>query len=160
VPSSRKKNKQVDPFARLASEFCRFLGSSAKLQRERIVLRSAEMLPQLYSAVMKLPRLRCGHPPARIASAPRLDRALGRKLRDWNGYWEYFSPGDRLSSVAGNLADDLADVYADLRLGLDARRRCDGCAVHEWTNNLVHWGEHATSALRVLHSLIIEHRLI
>lgn len=158
MPSSRR-NRKVEPFAKLAADFCRFLGSSAKLNRERIVLGAAEMLPRLYAEVMRLPKLACTHE-RNGGEGPRLDRALEKKLRDWNGYWEYFSPGDRLSSVAGNLADDLADVYGDLKRGLDVRRKCESCAVFEWTNNLVHWGEHATSAMRVLHSLIIEHRLV
>jgi hypothetical protein len=56
-------------------------------------------------------------------------------------------------SIVGDLADDLADIFADMDRGL----RCleaghPAEAVWEWGFGLVHhWGEHATSAIRALH---------
>lgn len=53
----------------------------------------------------------------------------------------------------GDLADDLADVFADVLHGL---RLFDRGAVEDaawsWRLSLwTHWGEHAASAIRVLH---------
>ncbi len=56
------------------------------------------------------------------------------------------------------LADDLADVYRDLKKGLDAFGRSDDNdhrAVEDWKLFFViHWGDHCASALRALNSLI------
>jgi hypothetical protein len=56
-------------------------------------------------------------------------------------------------TVTGNIADDLADIYFDLKQGL--LYMDDGHpfqAVFHWTFMYgVHWGRHATTALRVLH---------
>jgi hypothetical protein len=55
--------------------------------------------------------------------------------------------------VLGDLADDVADILAEVDEGLrlfDSGRRAN--AVWVWIFGLrVHWGEHATSALRALH---------
>jgi hypothetical protein len=56
-------------------------------------------------------------------------------------------------STLGDLADDLADIWRDLRPGLDlfdAGQR--DAATVEWRNGFaIHWGRHAASALYVLH---------
>jgi hypothetical protein len=80
---------------------------------------------------------------------------------DWPGfedkdfYWEVFDPYDHDDNqpVAGSLADDALDVYRDIRRGLalwDASRTRN--AIWEWRFHFdVHWGDHATDALRALH---------
>ncbi|MEI7768302.1 MAG: DUF5063 domain-containing protein [Phycisphaerae bacterium] len=55
--------------------------------------------------------------------------------------------------VIGMLSDDIADIYRDVVTGLrayHAGRRAQ--AVWEWRFNFnVHWGKHATGAIRALH---------
>ncbi len=69
-------------------------------------------------------------------------------------YWQVFDPYDHDEPVGGSLSDDLLDVYADLRRGLelwnsDAPR---SAAIWEWRFHFhAHWGAHATNALRALH---------
>jgi hypothetical protein len=71
-------------------------------------------------------------------------------------YWEVFDPRHEESPVAGSLTDDLTDIYRDLRRGLaiaDSGSMID--AVWEWRYNYeIHWGNHATDAIRVLHRII------
>ena len=54
----------------------------------------------------------------------------------------------------GDLADDLADIWRDLKKGLTAYRTGDLTAAEGiWLFNFnVHWGRHATDALLALHS--------
>jgi hypothetical protein len=56
--------------------------------------------------------------------------------------------------VLGHLADDIADIYGHVVEGLLAYRADDRArAVWEWGFGLQHhWGEHATGAIRALHS--------
>jgi hypothetical protein len=64
--------------------------------------------------------------------------------------------------VIGDLADDIADIYRDLRRGLnllDAGHTEQ--AVWEWVFHLKHhWGEHATSAIRALYWYLQENEAL
>ncbi len=55
--------------------------------------------------------------------------------------------------VTGSLRDDLSSIYCDVKKGfilLDAGYEQD--AVKQWIINMqIHWGGHATSAIRALH---------
>jgi Domain of unknown function (DUF5063) len=68
-------------------------------------------------------------------------------------YWEVSDPYEASEPVCGSLTDDLLDVYADVRRGLDL---WDGshqqAAIWEWRFHFdIHWGDHAVDALRALH---------
>jgi len=56
--------------------------------------------------------------------------------------------------VCGDIADDFSDIYQDVKSGLlayELGRKSQ--AVWHWRFTWgIHWGEHATSALRALHS--------
>ena len=60
--------------------------------------------------------------------------------------------------MAGNLADDFAGIYGDIKPGLDHYDRggttAQEAAITEWRSGMLsHWGHHATGALRVLFHL-------
>lgn len=84
----------------------------------------------------------------------RLFRSLRRKLGTCDQYWKFFNPFVKDKPVLGSLADDLADIYGDIRPGLqlykhgssDAKRT----AIWNWRFHISHWGRHATGALRAL----------
>lgn len=60
----------------------------------------------------------------------------------------------------GDLADDLADIWRDLKGGLslfDAGFK-DAAASHWWQFFWIHWGRHAASCLYPLQYWIAEHR--
>lgn len=75
-------------------------------------------------------------------------------------YSEFFRPiaEPPEEPVTGDLADDLMDIYIDLKNGLryyDVGRISD--AVFEWAFSFgVHWDRHATGALRVLHCWVVD----
>lgn len=75
-------------------------------------------------------------------------------------YWEVFDPiaTPCEEPVAGSIVDDLCDMYLDVARGLvlfDSGDR-DG-ALWEWAFNFrIHWGEHATGALRALHAYLAQ----
>jgi hypothetical protein len=68
-------------------------------------------------------------------------------------YWEVFDPFECNEPVAGSLSDDILDMDRDVSRGLalwDAG--AEDAAVWEWRFSFeVHWGVHATSALRAIH---------
>jgi hypothetical protein len=64
-------------------------------------------------------------------------------------YWQVADRDDQ-EVVCGDLADDLADIWRDLQVGLRTPR--DGDAIWEWRFAFhTHWGQHAIAALSVLH---------
>lgn len=75
-------------------------------------------------------------------------------------YGEIFSPlvAAPDEPVVGDLADDLLDIYRDVALGLhlyDGGRLDD--AVWQWGFNFqIHWGKHASSAIRALHCYLAQ----
>jgi hypothetical protein len=81
---------------------------------------------------------------------------LSEQFNSANRYREVFDPYEASEEepVTGSLADDVADIYQDVRSGLLKWERGEsGPALWEWRFNFeVHWGEHATGALRALHA--------
>ena len=76
-----------------------------------------------------------------------------RLLEDWDLYWQVFDPTKDSEAIYGSLADDIADIYRDLKEGLDdihLARAED--IIWEWRLGFSsHWGKHAIDALRTIH---------
>jgi hypothetical protein len=78
-------------------------------------------------------------------------------------YWAYFDPSEPQDSkeepICGSLADDLADIYADVKPGVRAWESGQDPylenIVFAWKTPLFgsHWGVHAVSAMRALHPI-------
>jgi hypothetical protein len=66
--------------------------------------------------------------------------------------WESWKDGEPLH---GSLADDIADIYRDLKDGSGENEVRD--KVWEWRFSFYsHWGKHAAGALRSIHDLIAD----
>jgi hypothetical protein len=148
-------------FQRQAATLCRLLAGHAKLPLRTFLHRVHESLPRVYAAALALPDVS----PVRDASyrsvTPeawrRLYRSIEARLGGRTYYSEVFDAYGRKNGKAliGNLADDLAEVHADLANGLRCWRTGDReNAVWYWRfMREAHWGEHATSAIRALYWL-------
>jgi hypothetical protein len=72
----------------------------------------------------------------------------------FNYYSVSFSPSNvEEAPVIGDVADDLADIYRDIKNGLwlHANRHSTE-AIWEWKHSFnTHWGRHAVGALHALH---------
>lgn len=119
-------------------------------------------LPELYAAALALGEVE----PATSEANPR---AMSQEewasvyadicgvLGKWNYYWLVFDPyidSDR-EAVCGSVADDLADIYRDLRDGLENVKSVGKVRPNnvfwEWRSDFrSHWAAHATGALRAL----------
>jgi len=146
----------VDRFAALAREYCAW-AEGPPLTDEEDLNRAIAFVARLYCAALQLP-----------STNPRIEDASdGLSLEDYRAihkrfsslpfqyYWEVFHPvADAADeAVAGDICDDLADIYRDLKDGLaifDAGN--DQLAGFHWSSSFgFHWGRHATSALHALH---------
>jgi len=88
----------------------------------------------------------------------RLYQALKVKLGGWNLYIDVFDPTRDTEAIHGSLADDIADIYRDIKEGLDHPDPTLATQHHIiWKWRLLyysHWGQHAMGALRTIHWLL------
>lgn len=148
-----------------AREYCRLI-ESAKPDDDDWLARLSTLLPRLHALVAALePMPGQGDPgvedsdlDSRFEMFSRLRHTLGER----DSYWlEFDSPLGSLP-LSGSLADDLTDIYYDLKSGLDRldddhdMRR----TVSDWrTGFSVHWGQHLVDAERHLYALRSRNRL-
>lgn len=147
-----------------AQEFCSLV-ESANADDTAWLRRLARLLPRLHALVAALEPVPDGAGPqpvpdldSRFELYSRLHEALG----DRDSYWlEYDSPRGSLPAT-GSLADDLTDIYYDLKVGLD--RLYQGSdpdpTLRDWRAGFsVHWGQHLVDAERHLYALSTRNRL-
>jgi len=83
---------------------------------------------------------------------------LKQKLGDLNLYWQVFDPTKNNEAIHGSLADDIADIYFDLKEGFGLRQKHQTQpekSIWCWRFGFYsHWGKHAMDALRTIHSIL------
>lgn len=77
------------------------------------------------------------------------------EVKHHNVYTEIFDPYQDETPVTSCLEDDMIDIYIDIKKGLILFEQGHIVnAIWEWRFGLeIHWGEHATSAIRALQSI-------
>jgi hypothetical protein len=170
----------ASPDLRNDPDVVRFVESVRKLcalvesrdwDREQWVETILPTLAQLYADVLKLPAV----DPDELQEVPskfdisrerwnELYGALGNYLGDSRWYWAFFDPTEPPDTkeipIAGDLADDLADIYRDVKPGLSAW----DSGVDDYLEQIIwdwadvnfnsHWGIHTVDAMRALHRLV------
>lgn len=144
----------ADEFAQLARGFCDWCEGAA-LPAPADVSASV-WLAKLHAAALALPEVdpesEDGLPPLPAVAAARAERNLA--AFDGFYYREYFDPNPNLTdeSVIGDVGDDLADIYKDIRAGLVLYETSQPTeALWHWSfSHRIHWGRHAVGALFAL----------
>ena len=146
-------------FGLIAQRFCALVDSVPRLDRKELLFQFYRILPQLISEATGLPDVELADDVA--CSKSRLSHEqwtqlydrLKETLGDWDLYWQVFDPTKDNEAIYGSLADDIADIYRDLKEGLDdihLARAED--IIWEWRLGFSsHWGKHAIDALRTIH---------
>ena len=155
-------------FREAATRFCAHITERDRMTTTRFLTVLPGHLAALYAAAAALPEV------APDVESPERDRnelaewrplfeALGAKIGPHRYYSETSDPSkpDAQETVTGDLADDLADIYGDLRTGLAfevaAGREAPNDVLWTWRFDFEsHWGRHATSALRAVHTLLYD----
>jgi hypothetical protein len=148
-----------------AERYCSLVERAASFEREELVAELAASLAALLSAAARLPDVTPTD--TDLADRPSQEQwserfaEVQQTLGEWEGYWTTLAPyGEEAEdAVMLPLADDLVDIWRDLKQGLLALE--DGAApedvVWEWRFGFYsHWGRHATEALRALHARLAE----
>jgi len=159
----------ADRFGALAQEFCSLVDSASQKDRTTLLVEIYRVLPRLIHEAMCLPMIKTAEEDdeseGQSSSRPRvriteekwgeLYHLLKEKLGDWDLYWQVFDPTTDKEAVCGTLADDIADIYRDLKEGLSLRE--EHLAPPKdiiWSWRLLyysHWGKHAIDALLTIH---------
>jgi hypothetical protein len=148
----------------IARRYCKLIEGLDEQHRESL-RQLNELLPLLHAAMARVRPQIDGLEQqdeqdldARFELFSRLHRLLG----DLDAYWmEYDVTPDR-QEMSGSLADDLTDIYCELRQGLDrlALTHDPVRTLDRWrTGFCKHWGQHVVDAERHLYTLAARDRL-
>ncbi len=155
-------------FKDTAERFCHIVDSASGFGGVEILFRIYQILPTLIGEAVQLPdvELTDDQNPNRLETPGKQEQwkklydLLKVKLGDADLYWQVFDPTKHSEPIHGTLADDIADIYGDLKEGLTLLDDCSGTtaeAIWTWrTLFLSHWGDHAMNGLRTIHHLLSE----
>lgn len=149
--------------AGLSAAFCAWAEARDSTPRDA-AHRAVDLLARLVAAASALDRIAGGDPPS--DGRPRQSDDYRVAYRRFGavmpvGYYATIDPLVVPSGepTLGDVADDLADIYLELRDGLRAHRAGDTAeAVRRWCFGWrFHWGAHATGALGALRAWLASH---
>ncbi len=172
VMSSPRENPAANAFATTAQRFCTLMESAI---RDRD-LWLADVLVALATVYAAAPLVR-EIPFPESAGKKNIPEDFRVSNDEWNSLYQhlkqtlgpaahysaYFNPAAAAPTdepTQGDLADDLADIYRDLKPGLRAWITEDDRyledILYQWTHmgHPHHWGRHAVDAMRALHWLV------
>jgi len=140
----------------VASAFCRLIDAVDEADSSWLHQLSA-LLPRLHTAVDAL-RGRDADPFCLVNSDLDTRFEIYSQLRDKLGtndsYWMEFDVALDGQSMTGSLADDLTDIYCDLKSGLSILDEEPDLALDNWRSSYkIHWGQHLVDASRHLYEL-------
>ena len=158
--------KPVIDFIDMATRYCQLIEDRENKSEIQLLQEVIIILPQLCVYAMKLPDIKqlSDYEPSRIPHEQWEDiyKSLQHKLGEHDYYQEIFDPyQNKEEQVTASLADDLADIYGDIKRGLqDWVKASPSDRLHiiwYWKLDFDHWGAHATGAFRALYSLLYHH---
>lgn len=149
---------KIEKFAEIASRFCQW-AESAPDEIKSDMNFAQRILAELNLAVQDLPDGVYGDDEV---SLPDVSKEQWQKVRERfgklpiDGYWLIYDPSksENDKPVFGLFSDDFADIYRDLKYGLDVFNAGHlEEAVWEWKfNYTIHWGHHLLDAQRAIWS--------
>jgi hypothetical protein len=148
-----------------AREYCRLI-ESARADDDDWLNALAQVLPRLHAQISALDPPHDGQPTggdADLDSRFELFSRLHETLGERDSYWlEYDAPPENHQGT-GSLADDLTDIYFDLKRGLSRLAANDDPrpTFRGWRAGFsVHWGQHLVDAERHLYALNSRNQLV
>ena len=177
---AKNVEKQIDiteavrRFGDIAERYCAVVEQAATLSRNEFLLKVYSMLPELIDKAIHLPLVTCDDNEEVNLEEETRARALEEQARmshenwwqllsmlkvkfaDWDTYWMVFDPTKESEAIHGSLANDIADIYRDLKEGVFLAALNEypkRNVIFEWRVGFdTHWGRHAVDALGVFHA--------
>jgi len=160
---SQNLSEEVVSFLTSANHFCELVSDPFKFQRSELFKYLQEILPELYSRALRLPKL---EPVLNEANEKfvmeeeyeKIKNDLAQKIGYLDDYLEIIEPdfSDADGPVPTCLSEDLADIYQDLKDLLSlihiGNNEMMNDAIWECRMNFEkYWGQKLVNGLRVIH---------
>ncbi len=153
----------LDDFAVAVRSYCDWVeGAHSTEGRYADMLQARRHLASLYATALGLPEVECEWVDSVLTHEDYMQTYRRFDSLPVGYYGRVFDPLDLDAGDAslGDLVDDLADIWRDLKEGLllfDAGRR--DAAGASWQESFtIHWGVHAVNALAVIHYWLGQNR--
>ncbi len=149
-------------FVPLVRAYVSVIETAATLTAYALLTECALLLPQLYAWGYRLPDIFLPELDDNQAPATEITRPLFARFGPYAHYRLVYDPIFDEEIVIGHIADDLADIYHDLKRPLNLYDRGEDnaqqLALWEWRFTLRgHSGNHIVNVLRPIHFLINTH---
>ncbi len=147
----------------VAEDFCRLIDRTLEVPGDSLE-QLFRLMPRLHAAVTALNAYDTGDiPPCEVDLDERFElySHLRRILGERDSYWLEFDAVPEEMHMSGSLADDLTDIYFDLRHGLSLLDDVlPQRAAQVWQSTYrMHWGQHLVDAERHLYALKVRDQL-
>jgi len=158
------RDRLVEDLLAVAGRYCDLVEASGD-DRPYWLREVAEVLPRLHAVMTSLhrsaPQAEHDHP-VDLDARFELYSHLRELLADRDGYFlEFDCPREGTDAMSGSLADDLTDIYCELKHGLRAFHTNPAQALKAWLVGYdCHWGQHLIDAQRHLAALAAANRLL
>ena len=159
-------SKNVIEFVTVAKEFCTVLETTEEYSRKEFVTVATRIIPLLYLKASVLPKVDSEldetiEKTVDEMTYTRVQDMITSKLGRFNDYLEVFTPEMQRSDspVISFIAEDLADIYQDIKDFISAYRlgvtEIMNDALADVVNNFeLYWGQKLVNTLRALHAIL------
>lgn len=149
----------------VAEGYCQLIENPVERPAESWLGSLFALLPRLHSAVTSLNAYETGDmqvPGVDLDERFKLYTRLRKLLGERDSYWLEFDAAPEEIHMSGSLADDLTDIYFDLRHGLALLDEVwPQRAAQAWqTSYRLHWGQHLVDAERHLYALKVRNQMV
>lgn len=148
-----------------AKKYCRTIESSGSGSQDWLA-QVFSLLPRLHASVAtqlnQNSEQACAHLEANLENRFELFTDLHKLIGDRDAYWMEYDLLHEDGHKSGSLADDLTDIYCELKFGLKQleQRESQSQIMRNWMQGYkLHWGRHLVDAERHLYELSIKNRL-
>ncbi len=152
--------KAFDNMVQTAQEYCELIESARVVDPgdDGWLERLLELLPRIHADMAALGPADGGGEPMQVDLDARFElfTRLRHLLGERDSYWMQFDSAQDGQSMSGSLADDLTDIYCELKYGLMGLKIAQDreSTLKSWRHGYhVHWGQHLVDAERHLYEL-------
>ena len=152
-----KENPQqiaLNGFADVAQQYCDWAESPFTEPHDEMI-KVRKLLADLHATILNVELDDRAEETNDLTSTAQWHLVMSRSANLPIGvYWDVFNPMEEDNPVLNSLADDLSDIYRDLKQGLILFNQGKMAeAAWEWRLHFdIHWGQHLTGAQRAIHA--------
>ena len=152
----------VESFPFIAQEFCQLVEQGSFTERKHFIQKLFTQLARLCEVANRLPwvdpttadvDINQNDIESKSEECVKLSVKLRKVFGNLDRYWDVFDQTQKEGPVNGSLANDIAEIYMDLKEALSLLGNGTDLNDVYWQWRLdfrSHWGRHAGSALRFL----------